>query len=50
MLIEGTDGKMVIINSPKGNVMIALIGTRDMNLGMARLTLNDAMKEIDELL
>ncbi len=50
MLIEGTAGKMAIISSPNGSVFIALIGKPEMTLGMARLSLDEAMDELLDIL
>ena len=43
MVIEGTQGKMCIINSPKKKFFIVLLGGPELNLGMARLALDEAM-------
>ena len=50
MLIEGTDGKLALISTPNGELLIALVGNRDMNIGMARVSLDDAMEELTKIL
>ena len=46
LLVEGTDGKVSIIEAPGGGMFILLIGSKDMNLGMARIALKEAMDEM----
>ena len=50
LLIEGTDGKLAIISSKTGRVFIALIGTRDLNIGLARISLEDAMEDLEDII
>ncbi len=48
--IEGTEGKIVLMHSEKAKVFIFVIGSKDMNLGMARMILDDAVEDFDETL
>ncbi len=48
VIIEGTDGKVVLMASEKAKVFIFVIGTKDMNLGMARIILDDAIEDFDD--
>ncbi len=50
LLIEGTDGKFAIISSKRGKIFIALIGTKEMNIGMARISLDEAMEDMEEVI
>jgi len=49
MLIEGSDGKMCIINAAKAGIFITIIGTRELNIGMARMALQEAIDSFDDL-
>jgi len=46
MLFEGTSGKFALIYAPKGGFFISLLGKEDMNLGMARLMLDEALEAL----
>ena len=46
MLIEGELGKVTVIEAPGGGMFILLIGSTDMNLGMARMALHEAMAQL----
>ena len=46
--IEGTDGKIVLMHSEKAKVFIFIIGSKDMNLGMARMILDNAVDDFDD--
>ena len=46
LLVEGDQGKVSIIEAPGGGMFIMLIGSSDMNLGMARMALSEAMEQI----
>ncbi len=49
MLIEGTDGKLALIYSSRGGFFISLVGTKDLNLGMARMALQEALDSFHEI-
>ncbi len=49
MIIEGTDGKLCLINAARGGFFITILGSRDLNVGMARMTLQEAIQEFDRL-
>ncbi len=49
MLIEGSDGKMCLINAAQGGFFISLIGSKDLNIGMARMALHEVIETFDNL-
>ncbi len=46
--IEGTEGKIVLMHSEKAKVFIFVIGSKDMNLGLVRMMLDEAVEDFDE--
>ncbi len=46
--IEGTEGKIVLMHSEKAKVFIFVIGKNEMNLGMARMILDEAVDSFDD--
>ena len=46
LLFEGTNGKFSLIYSKKGGFFISLFGRSEMNLGMARLQLDEALEDL----
>ncbi len=49
MIIEGTEGKLCLINASRGGFFITIIGDRSLNVGMARMSLQEAIAEFDKL-
>ncbi len=49
MLIEGSDGKMALIHAAKGGFFISLVGSKGLNIGMARMALHEAMDTFDDI-
>ena len=47
MIFEGTQGKFALIYAPKGGFFISLLGREEMNLGMARLQLDEALDALE---
>ena len=48
MLIEGTEGKMCLIYNPKNGIFLCLLGDKTLNIGMARLALDEAMEALEQ--
>ena len=46
LLVEGDIGKVSITEAPGGGMFIMLVGSADMNLGMARMILQEAIEKI----
>ena len=46
MVIEGTNGKLVLYKTKLG--FVAVFGSKDLNLGLARVTLDEASQELDK--
>lgn len=48
MILEGDNGKLGLIKAERGGFFILLIGTSDMNIGMARISLQEAIEAFDK--
>ncbi len=48
MILEGDNGKLGLIKAEKGGFFIFLIGNTEMNIGMARMSLQEAVDTFDK--
>jgi len=48
MVIEGTGGKFATVAAEKGGSFIILLGDKSMNVGMAKMSLREAIDAFDE--
>ncbi len=49
MLIEGTDGKMCLVHAAGSGFFISLLGSKDLNIGMARMALQEAIDSFSKI-
>jgi len=48
MVIEGTGGKFATVAAEKGGTFIIILGDKSMNVGMAKMSLREAIDSFDE--
>jgi len=50
MLIEGTNGKVVINRNRKKNFFVVLLGSPKLSLGLARTTIDEVLDELEDII